>query len=54
MRSTPRMDVLCYMEAASELFDRACEDFSEGAEIEDVRARLELHRHAIDTILERI
>ena len=54
MRSTPRMDVLCYMAVASDLFNRACEDYSENEETESVRARLELHRHAIDTILERI
>ena len=54
MRSTPRMDVLCYMAVASDLFERACADFSEGEDPESVRALLELHRHAIDTILERI
>ena len=54
MRSTPRMDVLCYMAIASELFEQACETYSEGEDPESVRARLELHRHAIDTILERI
>ena len=51
---TPRMDVLCYMAVASDLFNTACENYSEAEEVEDVKARLHLAQVAINQILERI
>lgn len=50
----PRMDVLCYMAVASDLFNTACENYSEGDEVEDVKARLHLTQAAITHILERM
>ena len=49
-----RMDVLCYMAVASDLFNTACENYSEADEVEDVKARLHLAQVAINQILERI
>lgn len=48
------MDVLCYMAVASDLFNTACENYSEGEEVEDVKARLHLTQVAITQILELI
>lgn len=50
----PDMRVLCYMAVASELFGTACDNYSEGEEIEDVIARLETTANTIDTILRTI
>lgn len=52
--SKPDMRVLCYMAIASELFNTACDNYSEGEEIEDVIARLETSANTIDTILQTI
>ena len=52
--TTPRMDVLGLMAAAEPLRQTACEEYSEGESVAIVRAQLELHRHAIDLILERM
>lgn len=49
-----RMDVLGLMAAAEPLWQTACEDYSEGESVAIIRAQLELHRHAIDLILERM
>lgn len=49
-----RMDVLGLMAAAEPLWRTACDDYSEGEEPSIIRAQLELHRHAIDLILERM
>lgn len=50
----PDMRVLCYMAVAAELFNTACDNYSEGEEIEDVIARLETTANTIDTILQTI
>ena len=50
----PRMDVLGLMAATEPLWQTACEDYSEGESTAIIRAQLELHRHAIDLILERM
>lgn len=50
----PDMRTLCYMAIAAELFNTACDDYSEGEEIEDVIARLETTANTIDTILQTI
>ena len=52
--TTPRVDVLGLMAAAEPLWQTACEDYSEGESVATIRAQLELHRHAIDLILERM
>ena len=49
-----RMQVLGLMAAAEPLWKEACEEYSEGESVATVRAQLELHRHAIDLILERM
>lgn len=49
-----RMDVLGLMAAAEPLWQTACADYSEGEAVAIIRAQLELHRHAIDLILERM
>ena len=49
-----RMDVLGLMAAAEPLWQSACEDYSAGETTAIIRAHLELHRHAIDPILERM
>ena len=49
-----RMDVLGLMAATEPLWQTACEDYSEGESTAIIRAQLELHRHAIDLILERM
>lgn len=49
-----RMDVLGLMAATGPLWQTACDDYSEGEEVTTIRAQLELHRHAIDLILERM
>src|SRR5699024_11641504 len=49
-----RMDVLGLMAAAEPLWQTACEDYSEGESVAIIRAQLELHRHAVGLILERI
>ena len=49
-----RMDVLGLMAASEPLWRTACDDYSEGEEPSIIRAQLELHRHAIDLILERM
>ena len=48
------MDVLCYMAVASDLFNTACENYSEGDEVEDVKAHLHLAQEAINQTLERL
>ena len=48
------MEVLGLMAAAEPLWQTACEDYSEGESVASIRAQLELHRHAIDLILERM
>ena len=50
----PRMDILGLMAAAEPLWQTACDDYSEGESVAIIRAQLELHRHAIDLILERM
>lgn len=50
----PRMDVLGLMAAAGPLWRTACDDYSEGEEVAIIRAQLELHRHAVGLILERL
>ena len=52
--TTPRIDVLGLMAAAEPLWQTACGDYSEGESVTIIRAQLELHRHAIDLILERM
>ena len=52
--SNTRMDVLGLMAAAEPLWKEACEECSEGESVAIIRAQLELHRHAIDLILERM
>ena len=52
--TTPRMDVLGLMAATAPLWETACNEYSEGESVAIIRAQLELHRHAIDLILERI
>ena len=49
-----RMDVLGLMAAAEPLWQTACEEYSEGESVAIIRAQLELHRHAVDLILERL
>src|SRR5699024_2493089 len=49
-----RMDVLGLMAAAEPLWQTACEDYSEGESVAIIRVQLELHRHAVGLILERI
>ena len=49
-----RMEVLGLMAAAAPLWATATEDYSEGESVAIIRAQLELHRHAIDLILERM
>ena len=48
------MEVLGLMAAAETLWQTACQEYSEGESVAIIRARLELHRHAIDLILERM
>ena len=48
------MEVLGLMAAAEPLWQTACEDYSAGETTAIIRAHLELHRHAIDLILERM
>ena len=50
----PRTDILGLMAAAEPLWQTACDDYSEGESVAIIRAQLELHRHAIDLILERM
>ena len=50
----PRMDVLGLMAATEPLWQTACEDYSEGESTAIIRAQLELHRHAVDLILQRM
>ena len=52
--TSPRMDVLGLMAAAEPLWRTACDDYSEGEAVEIIRAQLELHRHAVDLILQRM
>ena len=52
--TSPRMGVLGLMAAAEPLWQEACEEYSEGESVAIIRAQLELHRHAIDLILERM
>ena len=52
--SDTRMDVLGLMAAAEPLWRTACDDYSEGEEPSIIRAQLELHRHAVTLILERM
>ena len=52
--TSPRMEVLGLMAAAEPLWREACEEYSEGESVAIIRAQLELHRHAIDLILERM
>lgn len=49
-----RMEVLGLMAAAEPLWQTACEDYSEGESVAIIRAQLELHRHAVDLILEQM
>lgn len=50
----PRTDILGLMAAAEPLWRTACDDYSEGEEVAIIRAQLELHRRAVDLILERL
>ena len=50
----PRMEVLAYLAIASELFTTGSEDYSEGENIEGVKARLHLARRAIDEAMWRL
>ena len=52
--TSPRMQVLGLMAAAEPLWREACEEYSEGESVAIIRARLVLHRHAVDLILERL
>jgi len=52
--SNTRMDVLGLMAAAEPLWQTACQEYSEGESVAIIRAQLELHRHAVDLILERL
>ena len=52
--TSPRMEVLGLMAAAEPPWREACEEYSEGESVAIIRAQLELHRHAIDLILERM
>ena len=52
--TSPRMEALGLMAAAEPLWREACEEYSEGESVAIIRAQLELHRHAIDLILERM
>ena len=52
--ASPRMQVLGLMAAAEPLWREACEEYSEGESVAIIRAQLELHRHAVDLILERV
>lgn len=52
--TNPRMDVLGLMAAAEPLWQTACDEYSEGESVAIIRAQLELHRHAIDLILQRM
>ena len=49
-----RMDILGLMAAAEPLWQTACEEYSEGESVAIIRAQLELHRHAVELILERM
>ena len=49
-----RMDVLGLMAATEPLWQTACDDYSEGESVAIIRAQLELHRHAVTLILERM
>ena len=49
-----RMQVLGLMAAAEPLWREACEEYSEGESVAIIRAQLELHRHAVDLILQRM
>lgn len=49
-----RMQVLGLMAATEPLWKEACEEYSEVESVAIIRAQLELHRHAIDLILERM
>ena len=49
-----RMEALGLMAAAEPLWREACEEYSEGESVAIIRARLVLHRHAVDLILERL
>ena len=49
-----RMEVLGLMAAAEPLWQTACGEYSEGESVAIIRAQLELHRHAVGLILERI
>ena len=52
--TSPRMQVLGLMAAAEPLWREACEEYSEGESVAIIRARLELHQHAVELILERM
>lgn len=52
--TSPRMQVLGLMAAAEPLWREACEEYSEGESVAIIRAQLELHRHAVELILERM
>lgn len=52
--TNPRMEVLGLMAAAEPLWATATDDYSEGEAVATIRAQLELHRHAIDLILQRM
>lgn len=52
--SDTRMEVLGLMAAAEPLWQEACEEYSEGESVAIIRAQLELHRHAVDLILQRM
>ena len=54
MMTSPRMQVLGLMAAAEPLWREACEEYSEGESVAIIRARLELHQHAVELILERM
>ncbi len=51
---TADMRVLCLMAVAADLWDTACDDYSECEDQALILARLEMHAHALNLITDTI